>query len=115
MKGMTVFALAALVAIALAGAVLALVFRGPGSTRAIVISAALAWGVQLFTFAVVRLAGRSKVMAAWGLGVVMRLALLLLYAFVGIPALRLPAAPALLSLATFLFLSTLIETRLLSV
>ena len=28
---------------------------------AIVVSAALAWGVQLFTFAVVRLAGRSKV------------------------------------------------------
>ena len=115
MRGFAIFAAAALAAIALAGGALALVFRSPGSGRAIAISAALAWGVQLFTYAVLRLAGRSKVMAAWGLGAVMRLALLLLYALLGIKVLALPAAPALLSLATFLFISTLIESRLLSV
>lgn len=114
MRGLAIFAAAALLAIAAAGAVLALVFRSPGSGRAIVVSAALAWGVQLFTFAVVKLAGRGRVMAAWGLGVVMRLGLLLLHALVGVRVLGLPAAPALLSLATFLFLTTLIETRLLS-
>lgn len=114
MRGLALFAALALVAIALAGGALALVFRGPGSGRAILVSAALAWGVQLFTYAVVRLAGPSKVMAAWGLGVVMRLALLLLYAFLGVRLLGLPAAPALLSLATFLFVSTVIESRLLS-
>ena len=114
MRGLALFAAAALGAIAVAGGLLALVFRAPGSGRAILISAALAWAVQLFSYAVLQLAGRSKVMAAWGLGVVMRLSLLLLYAFVGVRMLGLPAAPALLSLATFLFVSTLIESRLLS-
>lgn len=108
------FAGAALLAIALSGAVLALLFRAPGAGRAIAVSAALAWGVQLFTFAVVRLAGPKKIMAAWGLGAIMRLGLLLLYALLGVKVLGLPAAPALLSLATFLFVSTVIESRLIS-
>ena len=115
MRGLAIFAAGALAAIVLAGGLLALVFRAPGSGRAIAISAALAWGVQLVTYAIVRHAGRSKVMAAWGLGAILRLGVLLLYAFVGLKALALPAAPALLSLATFLFLSTIIESRLLSV
>jgi hypothetical protein len=114
-RGLALFAALALAAIVVTGGLLALVFRAPGSARAILVSAALAWGVQLFTYAVVRLAGRSRVMAAWGLGAVMRLSLLLLYAFVGVRVLGLPAAPALLSLATFLFVSTVIESRLLSV
>lgn len=115
MRALGIFAALALVAIALTGGVLALVFRGPGSGRAILVSAALALGVQLVAYAIVRLAGPSKVMAAWGLGAILRLALLLLHAFVGLKALGLPPAPALLSLATFLFLSTIIETRLLTV
>lgn len=115
MRALARFAGVALVVIALSGLVLSLVFHAPGSGRAIVVSAALAWGVQLFTFAVLRLAGRPRVMAAWGLGVLMRFGMLLIYALLGVRALGLPAAPALLSLATFLFLSTLIETRLLSV
>ena len=115
MRGMAIFAAVALLAIAFAGGLLALVFRAPGSGRAIAISAALAWGVQLVSYAIVRLAGPSKVMAAWGLGAILRLGMLLLYAFIGVRALALPAAPALLSLATFLFLSTVIESRLLSV
>ena len=113
MRGLALFAAIALAAFVALGGLLALVFRGPGSARAIVVSAALAWGVQLFTFAVVRLAGRARLMAAWSLGAVMRLSPLLLYAFVGVKLLGPPAAPALLSLATFLFVSTGIESRLL--
>lgn len=113
MRAGALFAAASALAIAVAGALLALVFRSPAERRAILISALVAWGVQLLSFAIVRLAGRERVMAAWGMGVVLRLASLLLYAFIGVKLLALPAPAALLSLATFLFFSTIIESRLL--
>ncbi len=79
------------------------------SARAIQASAWLAVGVQVVTFAIAKLVARQQVIAGWGLGVVLRFAMVAFWAFLGIKALGLSAGPALLSLVIFFFVSTLIE------
>jgi hypothetical protein len=49
------------------------------------------------------------VMAAWTLGMLLRLVVLVLYGLMGARALSLHPEPALVSMAVFFFLSTLIE------
>jgi hypothetical protein len=98
-----------------AGAVLGLVFTTPAERRAIWVSAGVAAVVQLFAFAVVRLAARDNVIAGWGIGALARMVVLGLYAFVIVGALGLAPDAALISLATFFFLTTLIEPLLLKV
>lgn len=116
MKGLGRFAILASGAIAVAGLLLGtLVWRGPAERRALVVSATVAMAVQLLTFVLVRLAAREQLLKAWGVAVVVRFATLLVYALVVVRMAGLPAAPALLGLATFFFVSTLMETRLLSV
>lgn len=77
---------------------------------------ALGWTVvlQLVAYAIIRLAGRKKLMAAWAGGAAVRLAGLVVFALVVVPALSLPLAPALLWLAALLFVSTLLESYLLN-
>ncbi len=82
---------------------------------AIMAAAWVAFGVQLLTFAIVRLVAREQVIAAWGLGVLVRFAVVALWAFVLIPALQLAATPALISLVAFLFVSTVIEPLFLNI
>ncbi|WP_298265458.1 hypothetical protein [Gemmatimonas sp.] len=77
-----------------------------GAVRA---SAWVAFSVQSFTFVIARLVAREQVIAGWGLGVLMRFASLLLWAFLGIKALGLVSGPALISLVVFYFVSTLVE------
>jgi hypothetical protein len=72
-------------------------------------SALVAVGVQCFTFAIARLVAQRQVIAGWGVGVVLRFAVVAVWALVGADALGLPGSPALLSLVLFLFLSTLLE------
>ena len=52
---------------------------------------------------------RENVIAGWGLGVVLRFATVGAWALLGIKALGIPSGPALLSLAGFYFVSTLVE------
>ncbi len=85
------------------------VWPGDEAARAVQASAWLAAVVQLFTFAFARLVARQQVIAAWGLGVLMRFAAVAFWAFLGIKALGLLASPALLSLVVFFFVSTLVE------
>jgi hypothetical protein len=81
--------------------------------RAVVVSVAAAFVVQLVAFAVTwRLRGWN-VMGAWGLGVGIRFVALGLYALVGVKVWGLAPVPALLAFAIFLFLSTLAEPWLL--
>lgn len=115
MRAGLIFALASLTAIAVGGALLALVFRTPDDHRAILTSAGVAWVVQLLAFAVARMAPRERAIQAWGLGAALRFAVLLAYALLALRPLELPATAALISLAAFFFVSTLIETRLLPV
>jgi hypothetical protein len=97
---------------ALTAAVLLLVFRGPGGRQAVLTSAAVALVVQVLTFLAARAAAPGRVLAVWVGGAAARMLVLVLYALVALRPLGLPAAPALLSLATFFFVTTLAESRL---
>ena len=85
------------------------VFTDAAASSAVTASAWLAFGVQTVTFAIARLVARENVIAGWGLGVVLRFATVAFWAFLGIKALGIPSSPALLSLVTFYFVSTLVE------
>ncbi len=113
MKASLRFGLVALVVTLAAGAVFWFLWRDAESRRAIAISAATAVVVQLAAFAVAQRWLQKNMIAGWGLGVIIRFAALGLYAFLVVGALGLPSSAALISLATFLFLSTLLEPLLL--
>ncbi len=107
---------AALTAVLILGGawVFTLVYPGADARRAIVASAAVAFVVQLVAFALARIAAsRQNAIAGWGLGALLRMGVLAVYALVVVKALGLLAVPALVSLATFFFVSTLVEPLLL--
>jgi hypothetical protein len=105
-------ALWALATVAVAAAVLLAVFRGPGARAAVLTSAGVALVVQALSFLAARAAAPGRMFAVWTGGAAARLVTLVLYALVALRPLGLPAAPALLSLATFFFVTTLAESRL---
>jgi hypothetical protein len=108
-KRFAAFAAACLTIIGLAGLVLFWIYGDAASRRALWIGGLIAFVVQLATFAAARLMARRNPVAGWGIGVVIRFVVLAVYGLVGARALDLPLTPALLSTATFLFLSTLVE------
>ena len=95
--------------VVLVGLLLSLVFRGPGEVAAVWLSAALAIVVQLAAFRVGRLAGENNVTARMGAGAGMRFLTLVTYGFIIAKVLVWPIGPALVSLAAFFFLTTLID------
>lgn len=116
LRATALFAAVTLVVVLAGGALMAMVYPGPEARRAIATSAAIAVVVQLLSFAIVRLAAASNnAFAGWGLGALLRMGILAVYALVIVQALGLAAAPALLSLALFFFVSTLVEPLLLNV
>ncbi len=114
MKAVALFAAATAAIIGVAGWIFTRIYPTADGRRAVVASALVAVVVQLVGFVLVR-AKRSNPIAAWGLGTVLRFAVLAAYALFVVRAFGLPLAPALLSLATFFFLSTLVEPLLLNV
>ena len=113
MRSVGLFAAASLGLIALAAWVMTVAYDSPGAYRAVWISAAVAFAVQLLAFAIVKRSAKTNVMAGWGLGSIVRFAALGVYGLVFVKALGLPSGAALLSLAAFFFISTLIEPLLL--
>ena len=109
MKRIAVYACVAAALIALSAGALALAFDGPSDRRAILVSAALAFVVQLAAFAAIGLASAGNVMAGWGIGVLVRFLVLVAYAFLVVQSIGLAPAAALISLVTFFFLCTLVE------
>jgi len=108
-----VYAAIAAVVIAVTGAGFSAIFDGPGGRHAVVVSAVTALVVQVAAFAVAwRLRGWNF-LGAWGLGAAIRFVAIVVYAFVGLRIWSLDPTPALLSLVTFFFLSTLAEPWLL--
>jgi len=90
--------------------ILFLVFTDTTVRRALGLSAVVAFIVQVASFLVVReMARRKNVMAGWGLGVLVRFLALAIFALLVVPRLGLPLGSSLIGLATFLFLTTLIE------
>ena len=114
MKATALFALVSLALIAGAGWILGLVFPSPEERHALRVSAAVAYVVQLITFSVARISVGSNVIAGWGIGVLMRLLTLGVYALAIVKAYGLTPTAALISLATYFFISTLVEPLLLN-
>ncbi|HEV2179087.1 MAG TPA: hypothetical protein VGR59_02145 [Gemmatimonadaceae bacterium] len=115
MKRVMRFVAACAVLIVLAAFLLGLLFRLPGDAHSIRVSAVIAFAVQVFAFAVVLVVAGSgtNVFPAWGLGMLLRLAALAVMGFWLVKMLGLRAEPALISLATFFFVTTLVEPLLL--
>ena len=113
MRRFGAFAGAALAVVLVTAMLFTLVFRSPAEWRAIALAAVVAWVVQLVGFALLRVAPPHRLIAAWGGAAALRFLTLVGFAFLVVKREGLPATAALVSLATFLFLSTLIETRFL--
>ena len=101
-------------AMAVVVALLLVVFRGPGGRRAVMVSALVTLMVQAVSFGFARLAAPGNVLKAWSAGAVLRLVTLVVYALVLIKPLGLPAVPALMSLASLFFITTVLESLLLT-
>lgn len=115
-RAFAIFAVVTAVVVVVGGLVMGLVYPGPAARHAIVVSAGVALVVQLIAFAIARAASlRSSAIAGWGLGALLRMLVLAVYALVVVQALGLVSAPALISLALFFFVSTLVEPLLLHV
>lgn len=114
-RGLMLYALACIVMIGLAGGVFTVVYRSSNERMAVWTSALVALVVQMVAFAVARLlSDRGRGIAGWGIGALICFAALVVFGFVS-RALGLPSNAALLSLATFFFLTELIEPPLLNV
>src|SRR4051812_19434305 len=111
MRGMFARQMLLLVGVVLvAGALLSFAFRGPGDAAAIWTSGIVAIVLQLAAFSLGRVVGGAgSLVARMGLGALLRLLGLVGYALVVIYVLKMPAPAALISLAAFFFLSTVIE------
>jgi len=114
MKSAATTASVGVVALAVVSGLLMLVFRDTAGRRAVLWSAALAVGVQVVSFCAARLAPPDKVFKAWAGGAVLRMLALVVYALVLVKPLGLPPLAALLSLAALLFVTTVLESWLLT-
>ncbi len=114
-RAVALFAAAQIILLVVVGFGLARLFRAPGDLSAVTTAGWVALAVQLLTFAIVRLAGREQVIAAWGLGVLVRFGVVAVWALLLVPALGLPATPALISLVAFFFVSTVVEPLFLNI
>ena len=96
-----------------AGWLMAQWLRAPADTAAIRTSGIVAVVVQVLAFVAVRLMPPNRMLVGWGVGSLLRLATLVIYGLLAVKILALPAVAALLSLAVFFFLTTLVEPLLL--
>lgn len=103
------YALVTIGLIGIAAWLLTLALTDAGAASAIGISATVAIVVQIAAFAVTTMMAPKNVIAAWGAGALARMLTLFVYALLAVKVLGLPAVPALISLAVFLFLTTLLE------
>jgi hypothetical protein len=70
--------------------------------------------IQAVALVVARSFGRERMLIGWGIGSILRLVALLAYGWAVVPVLKLPLAPAMISLAAVFFVTTLVEPFLLS-
>ena len=108
-KGWALYAATTVALIAVVGWLLTLAFTGPGDAAAVRLSAVVAVVIQLAAFAVTKAIVPRNLIAGWGAGSLLRFLTLVIYALLAVRVLGVPPVAALVSLATFLFLSTLIE------
>lgn len=82
---------------------------GENGVRAVVTSAGVAFTVQMLTYGIVSMAVSTNVIAGWVAGMLVRFMVLAMHGFFGARLLGLPLAASLLSLASFFFLTSLVE------
>ena len=109
MKRLGIFAAATAAIVAVGAWGTTLFISKPGVATAVWTSAAVATVVQIVSFSITLVTQPGNVVAGWGYGMLVRFLVLVLYGTVGAKALGLATEPALLSLAAFLFLTTLVE------
>lgn len=116
MRSIAMFTVAqALLIVLMAIVLMRFVWTDAPSAHAIQASAWLSVVVQVITFAMARLVARENVIAGWGVGVLLRFAVVAFWAFLGVSSLGLLQTPALYSLVIFFFVSTLIEPIFLNI
>ncbi len=113
MKKLGIYAIASAALIAGAGWLLTFAFPTASDRHALIVSAVMGYAVQLIAFAIARAWTVTNVVAGWGMGMLIRFIVLAIYAFLSSRVLGLPVAAALVSLAAFFFVSTLLEPVLL--
>lgn len=106
-RAATYVGLCALIIAGLAG--LASGFLDPVDRQAVWASASLAFVVQMVAFMVVRVLPAKDVMLGWGLGAMLRLVSVVIFGVFVAKVWRAPVAPALISYAAFLFVTTVVE------
>ena len=79
------------------------------SRSAIWASGGVAFVTQLFAFAVARLSAPANMLAGWGLGILLRVMVLAGWGLFAIHAFGFPDMPALIALASCLFVTSVIE------
>ena len=109
LTGFAGFALISASLIGIAALGMSMLFRGPGDSQAIWISAAVAFLTQVAAFPAVRRLTRSNLIIGWGTGSLVRFGTFGVYALLAALVLHLPMTAALLSLALFYFVSMVIE------
>lgn len=108
MKGFAEYVASCILIVAII-ATLTLVFSPSTGPRVVFIGAGVALAVQLAAFGVARALRVRNLLLGWGLGSVLRLLALVIYAVVVARLWRGAIAPALLSFAAFLFVTTVVE------
>ncbi|MFI5310498.1 MAG: hypothetical protein ACHQQ3_04660 [Gemmatimonadales bacterium] len=83
--------------------------RDPAAVRSVWVSAGVAVAVQLAAFGLTLATRPANVVAGWGAGMIFRILALAVYGLLVVKALGLVMEPALLSLAGFFFVTTLLE------
>lgn len=112
-RAVAVYAAISLAILVVGSWVFGVVYPEPEARRAVHLSAAIAFVVQIAGFLAARYTRGTNPFAGWGMAMLLRFATLALYGFLVVERLGLPSAAALLSLATFFFVSTLVEPPLL--
>ena len=117
-RSLGVFAAVCAALIVGATLVLRMLFPGAAQQNAMFLSAGLAFAVQVGAFALVAQAKKAtgapgELIMRWGMGAVLRLLVLMMFAVVA-TVLDLPLDAALVSLATYFFLTMMAEPLLLN-
>lgn len=112
-RAVAIYAAISLVILALGSWIFAVAFPAPAERRAVYISAGIAFVIQIVGFLAARYTRGTNPFAGFGMGMLLRFMTLAIYAFLVVDLLGLPSMAALLSLATFFFVSTLVEPPLL--
>ena len=115
MRALLLFSAAVVLIVLVVGAVMAIPFASAADRKAIEASAIVAVVVQIFGFAVARAVSTRNFMTGWVIGIALRFVTLIAFAVVAVKIVGLPAPAALVSLWTFLFISTLVEPKLLTI